>query len=902
MSLLMPLLAVVSVYSHPLAVADHPDYARRHVKPPTRALFGNRPHFMALRELTEKGYRADLDRYVARDRLGDVIWANAIMLGNPNLAEQVAELKKRGYFLFDLWGYVPGFSLGTHFGEFTVADATRELLERELGDHWLGMDCGEQDGRYVSPFYGFSRQREPFDGDPVAQYLNFQRHFEYLHRMSGNRLAALVSLTYGHYLAKEGCYTLMGAETAQSLPNAQIYYSFLRGAGKQYGVPWFGNVSVYNHWGCKGYPSKRSDDRRKLDPERGTSLALMKKLMYAQILYGSQILGFECSHYLPGKNGAPPELSPIGRIQQGAADWCAKYGDPGIQHVPVALVFDFFSGWTYPRSHYGKKEVFQNWGAVPWNLGDFFADGVLNEIYPGYEASGFWRDERGFNADTPYGDCADCLLSDAPAWVLAQYPVVVLANRMRPSAEFVQTLRDYVQGGGQLVYTRGNREILFPEGFGATGKGRVTEIPSAWGVHERPQCALPVDSDYEKPFPSPHPLLPETKRMLSEVLRTQVAFTTSPQPAADGLSVVVCRRAKGEYTVGVLNNTWRPRPLALHSHVGEIVSKEELSTPDDVKGDVGYAPETFTNFTAGVDTPTEIAAGSVRLFRVKVREKDVRELPAVRPVANAANRVLALRDVAGPYKEELLRRPTFFRHWDAVSLDARYLLARSTDDIREQANWTKLQGLKVIVDLRPLLNHYPDARFADNTPRETARSAGIFTNVLTKAAILGAKDIVISPVRYDWYIPDYKKRMREGMERLADQAAALGMTVHVHVSWWRGRFQGLDGLAGVAALVKQINRANVKVAPSVADQLRFHKGDAAKVAAEIAAAEADLVFVSAPQEDAFGQLVSTVKPFETLSAKQREQLTPVLRAHKGRLVFDASYRTQDEAWRDAVGI
>ena len=62
-------------------------------------------------------------------------------------------------------------------------------------------------------------------------------------------MAALLGLNFGHYFLKEGLYTYIGAETGQKLPNTQIYYSFIRGAGKQYGVPWFGNVSVFNRWG-----------------------------------------------------------------------------------------------------------------------------------------------------------------------------------------------------------------------------------------------------------------------------------------------------------------------------------------------------------------------------------------------------------------------------------------------------------------------------------------------------------------------------------------------------------------------------------------------------------------------------------------------------------------------------
>ena len=62
-------------------------------------------------------------------------------------------------------------------------------------------------------------------------------------------MTALSSLTLGHYFLQEGNHVLLGAETAQALPDSQLYYAFIRGAGKQYGVHWFGNASVFNRWG-----------------------------------------------------------------------------------------------------------------------------------------------------------------------------------------------------------------------------------------------------------------------------------------------------------------------------------------------------------------------------------------------------------------------------------------------------------------------------------------------------------------------------------------------------------------------------------------------------------------------------------------------------------------------------
>ena len=765
----------VKTYSHPMDPRLHPDDARRLVKPPDAKTFNNRLQFMALRSMSASGYKDALDRYVVRDRLGDIIWAHSGMIFNKNVREQAEELKRRGLYLFDLWGFVPGSGPGA-WTQFKRPEGVTEMFEEVLGDHWLGMDNGEQDGRYVG---GYAGQMEPYGADRFQQYMNFQRHFERMDHLLGNKMATLVSLNFGHYFMRECCYTLIGAETAQALPNAQIYYSFIRGAGKQYGVPWFGNVSVFNRWGWKAYPKEYDADPLKKGPgpDKGTSLALMKKLMYEQIFYNSVAVGFESSCYWNGD-----QLSPVGRIQQGAVDWSARHGDPGVMHVPVALMVDFYSGWSFPR-HLYSGQVYKVWGTLPYEAGDYLTDGVLDMLYPGYQDASYFRDERGFNVDTPYGDIADCLLSDAPAWLLRQYAVLVLAGRLAPSEELRDTLRGYVAQGGWLVLTQGNVDSLFPKGL---PQGRVTVIPSPWGIAETPQCALPVRTVVGAPLDKPYPLLPETRRILDGVFRAQRIFATSPEPATNGLSLVTCRRGKGDYTVCVMNNTWEERPFALTACAGRITAMEELPTDVSERGQVGFAPNTVSNVVVGADTDHTIAAGAVRIFRVKTDEGGaVAEIPYRAPTPNAPKQTLFLRHLDGPIKEAVMRRPTFFRHYDSVMLDARYLVSRDRADLVQQTDWLKKQGLKVMADASSLFNLYPDLRLVENDTNETARTSAAVADLLDKMDALGARDLVIALHRRpENNITDkeWLEQMEGVVRRLCRQAAKKDITVYLRQS------------------------------------------------------------------------------------------------------------------------
>ena len=353
------------VYTHLLNPREHPDDARRSVKPPTWETFGNKTQFCTLRGFgVEKdmitGYVEELDKYTKDFDLGRVVWPSYPIVFAKNIGDLADEIKKRDLFLFDIWGYVPGSGPGDYWMQYTVPAEALATLEAKLGDRWMGMDVGEQDGRYIG---GYADQAFPISANRFDQYLNFQRHFERMGDDLGHKLSTLVSLNFGHYFLKEGTYTAIGAEAAQALPNSQVYYAFIRGAGKQYGVPWFGNASVFNRWGYKSYDGEGPDH----SATKGSSLNLLKRLMYTHILYNNVFVGFESGWF------QKDQLSPIGHIQQSAQRWVREHGSPGVMQTPVALLFDFNAGWTFPR-HLYTPNSYRVWGSLPYGPGDYLAD------------------------------------------------------------------------------------------------------------------------------------------------------------------------------------------------------------------------------------------------------------------------------------------------------------------------------------------------------------------------------------------------------------------------------------------------------------------------------------------------------------------------------------------------
>lgn len=915
------------VYSRLMDPREHPDDSRRHVRPPDWNTFGNRVHFATLRDFPVKdgklaGFREEIEKYTRTFDLGDVIWPSYPVLFAENVQELAGEIRERKLFLFDIWGYVPGSGRGGYWQQYQPPPGVFQMLESSLGERWLGMDVGEQDGRYIG---GYAPQMHPAGGSRFEQYLNFHRHFERMTTDLGSRMSTLVSLNFGHYFLKEGIYTLIGAETAQGLPNGQVYYAFIRGAGKQYGVPWFGNASVWNRWGWKVYGDKGDDH----GPTKGTSLSLLKRLMYSHILYNSVFAGFESSWF----EGA--QLSPVGKMQQAANRWTREHGQPGVMMTPIALLADFQSGWSFPRHLYSDR-VYRVWGNLPYEPGDYLTDGVLDLLYPGYQDSSYFHDETGFGTATPFGDSADVLLSDAPGWLLDRYPLVVVAGELSGGAEVRDKLQAYAEAGGRLYLTAGNLAKL-PEGIAgikadgapvrieagqgivagtrrtveseafetvplrlpagakvlarsggrplaaevACGKGSVTVLASAFGIGIRSPISGPVKSEIDQPLPRPYPLLRHVRLFLEDAFRDQPLFETG-----EGLAFIVCRKAPGEYTVGVTNNSWRERPFRITSRCGAIESVKELPLDVSEREAVGYLPESVTR-SPGQSGPSTISGGGVRIFSVRIREENVEEIPHAVPPPRPHDRILTLRGIRS-IQEEILLRPEFFQHFDGVVVDWTYLRDRERATLERESGWIRRQKLRVVADLTSGLNLYPDLRLIDNIESDYAASMAAIEGVLDKMPVLGVRDLILSLHRFpenNFTDEQTWAAFEKTLQRLSKKAAALGITLHLRPAPAKPPRDGGEA----ARFLTRVGALNLKLAASTALGSGGGPGHEQNPG---------LWLVSAASRDVSGAIWNRNAP--VAGSGQEQDILKMLRAGPDApVVFDAVYRDLDEEYRDA---
>jgi len=182
---------------------------------------------------------------------------------------------------------------------------------------------------------------------------------------------------------------------------------------------------------------------------------------------------------------------------------------------------------------------------------------------------------------------------------------------------------------------------------------------------------------------------------------------------------------------------------------------------------VGYLPEGFEKAAIGVSGKNTIAGGDIRIFRVRVEETGVEETSQTVPPPNPTGRFLPLRGMR-KIEDEISSRPTFFQHFDGVSVDWKYLADREASTLLKEAGWLALQKVRVLVDLTSGINLFPDLRLVNNIEPEYRRSMESIRNVTTKMQALGAHDLLLSlhkPVENNITLPDTWKEFERLCER-----------------------------------------------------------------------------------------------------------------------------------------
>jgi hypothetical protein len=340
------------------------------------------------------------------------------------------------------------------------------------------------------------------------------------------------------------------------------------------------------------------------------------------------------------------------------------------------------------------------------------------------------------------------------------------------------------------------------------GKGRITALATDFGVSRDVSVNAPISNTPDAPLAKPYKMQAHVREILSRIIRQQQIFDTGTD-----LSTITCRKGAGEYTVYVSNAFLEPRPLRIESLAGPIASLSESGLDVSEKDAIGYLPEGLEQAPVGASGDNIIAGGDTRIFHVKIDEKRIGEIPRIEPPAAPRGRIIPL-GCPSLIKEEILRRPTFFQHFDSVSVDVRYVRDRDTEALRRESGWLRRQGVNLYVDASSEINLYPGLRLVNNDPPRYEASRNELLGIMEKMMVLGAHDLIVclhKQPENSFDATQTRNGFVETLRALAAQAAERKMTIHLAMT--PKNYQGMDVMT---KLVREVGASNLLLAPNVA--------------------------------------------------------------------------------------
>ena len=236
---------------------------------------------------------------------------------------------------------------------------------------------------------------------------------------------------------------------------------FLRGAARQFQVPWAWYVAVYYNgprvdgtWMNNSSPRARVAGQARPFPEGGVSASSQRRAWYYAYLNGANAVepeSWTSCFFTTNTPSGRAELSDRGRNFADFHEFTKRHPNRGVAYAPVAILTPFAQGYAATGG--------ASWLRCPYTEGDYALDAIFFTIAPG------WKRKEGLVAGDSEGNLHnsrfammyDVLVPDSPQpkekfrQALFAYPAAVLAGDYPEPEKFRDVLDDYVKAGGELV-------------------------------------------------------------------------------------------------------------------------------------------------------------------------------------------------------------------------------------------------------------------------------------------------------------------------------------------------------------------------------------------------------------------------------------------------------------------
>ncbi len=430
----------------------------------------------------------------------------AIGLGNgfdPGPTTVAANAALYRYFAEINWpvvGYPPyGGEFQVKHGRAQLTDADEAALRvmddrgtfvaiqlGEWGYYFHNLSTNEQWHRNVfgAQFERFKHFIKPeglkgYDARPTSRkecYDQVRDYFLTRHlAMRGRTISVTGHSHYEAYVGEWGS-KVIGLELGENIAFTQSKIAFARGASRQWDRPFSIQVSPWFAGSCTTDGPLRMDGQYARGLDAGHSLSFYRRLWLHSWFAGAALVTPENSIAIFFEKGDPDwTLSAHGRAATEVFETMQSH-DPGVPYTPVAVVLDHYAGYN---AYQGRP-----WGILENTPGDLETrDLFQQQLFPGSDHIHTPADpvnpEKSYLRPTPYGEMFDVILSNAPADVLASYPVLLLVGDHEFDGRFVANLFDALRAGRRLMLHERHAKALGADFERLKGTGSV-EVLETW--------------------------------------------------------------------------------------------------------------------------------------------------------------------------------------------------------------------------------------------------------------------------------------------------------------------------------------------------------------------------------------------------------------------------------------
>lgn len=308
---------------------------------------------------------------------------------------------------------------------------------------------------------------------------NIKKEMKSLH----NNCILMDSYMHWHHYAAEWGAKILQHEQGGGTPSSQMFIAFLRGAARQYNLPWWVYLPSFGPQASRVNYKKTSskDSVLKFGPNCGISASLLRRRTLMSYFAGANFITYETDSDVLICVDSKSEtkkiiLSPHAKGLAEIKKLRNKNLKRGVCYTPIAILTDYYHGLG------NRSLVSMFWGYRWWNIkatkGDLMLEKCMFTLFPQLPFNAKVEGPGWSLENTPFGDVFDVILPNPPSGViksdvLSGYKILTVLGDLKIENKVKSLLMNFVKEGGTLFINSRHCSDLPPEFTGIELSGEI---------------------------------------------------------------------------------------------------------------------------------------------------------------------------------------------------------------------------------------------------------------------------------------------------------------------------------------------------------------------------------------------------------------------------------------------